>query len=88
MLCCQCPSQMTRCDRCVPLTHAEQVLSTTMRLLECVHLFPMVHQPQGLYVYFFFPLIHRSHSISFTRAQGIPKYNIGFVCVPVSMAWC
>jgi hypothetical protein len=26
----------------------------------------------------FFPLIHRSHSISFTRAQGIPKYKIGF----------
>jgi hypothetical protein len=26
--------------------------------------------------YFF--LIHRSHSISFTRAQGIPKYKIGF----------
>jgi hypothetical protein len=26
----------------------------------------------------FFSLIHRSHSISFTRAQGIPKYKIGF----------
>ncbi len=26
----------------------------------------------------FFFLIHRSHSISFTRAQGIPKYKIGF----------
>jgi hypothetical protein len=26
---------------------------------------------------FFFFLIHRSHSISFTRAQGIPRYNIG-----------
>jgi hypothetical protein len=26
----------------------------------------------------FFPLIHRSHSISFTRAQGVPKYKIGF----------
>jgi hypothetical protein len=25
-----------------------------------------------------FSLMHRSHSISFTRAQGIPKYNIGF----------
>ena len=25
-----------------------------------------------------FFLIHRSHSISFTRAQGIPKYKIGF----------
>ncbi len=25
----------------------------------------------------FFPLIHRSHSISFTRAQGIPRYKIG-----------
>ena len=25
-----------------------------------------------------FFLIHRSHSIKFTRAQGIPKYNIGF----------
>ncbi len=25
-----------------------------------------------------FFLIHRSHSISFTRAQGIPKYSIGF----------
>jgi hypothetical protein len=23
-------------------------------------------------------LVHRSHSISFTRAQGIPKYKIGF----------
>jgi len=23
-------------------------------------------------------LIRRSHSISFTRAQGIPKYKIGF----------
>jgi hypothetical protein len=23
-------------------------------------------------------LIHRFHSISFTRAQGIPKYKIGF----------
>ena len=29
----------------------------------------------GLPIFF---LIHRSHSISFTRAQGIPKYNIGF----------
>ncbi len=28
------------------------------------------------FVVFF--LIHRSHSISFTRAQGIPKYKIGF----------
>ncbi len=27
---------------------------------------------------FFFFLIHRFHSISFTRAQGIPKYKIGF----------
>ena len=27
---------------------------------------------------FFFFLIHRSHSISFTRAQGIPKYKIRF----------
>ena len=27
---------------------------------------------------FFFLLIHRSHSIRFTRAQGIPKYMIGF----------
>jgi hypothetical protein len=26
-----------------------------------------------------FFLIHRFHSISFTRAQGIPKYKIGFV---------
>ena len=26
----------------------------------------------------FFFLIHRSHSISFTRAQGIPKYKIRF----------
>jgi hypothetical protein len=26
----------------------------------------------------FFPLVRRSHSISFTRAQGIPKYTIGF----------
>ena len=26
----------------------------------------------------FFFLIHRFHSISFTRAQGIPKYKIGF----------
>jgi hypothetical protein len=26
----------------------------------------------------FFSLIHRCHSISFTRAQGIPKYKIGF----------
>jgi hypothetical protein len=25
-----------------------------------------------------FSLIHRSHSISFARAQGIPKYKIGF----------
>ncbi len=25
-----------------------------------------------------FSLIHRSHSVSFTRAQGIPKYKIGF----------
>ena len=25
-----------------------------------------------------FFLIHMSHSISFTRAQGIPKYKIGF----------
>ena len=25
-----------------------------------------------------FFLIHRSHSISFTRAQGIPRYKIGF----------
>jgi hypothetical protein len=25
-----------------------------------------------------FFLMHRSHSISFTRAQGIPEYNIGF----------
>ncbi len=25
-----------------------------------------------------FSLTHRSHSISFTRAQGIPKYKIGF----------
>ena len=25
-----------------------------------------------------FFLIHRSHSISFTRAQGIPKYKIRF----------
>ena len=25
-----------------------------------------------------FILIHRFHSISFTRAQGIPKYKIGF----------
>jgi hypothetical protein len=25
-----------------------------------------------------FFLIHRFHSISFTRAQGIPKYKIGF----------
>jgi hypothetical protein len=24
-------------------------------------------------------LAHRSHSISFTRAQGIPKYKLGFV---------
>ncbi len=24
-----------------------------------------------------FSLIHRSHSISFTRAQGIPRYKIG-----------
>ena len=23
-------------------------------------------------------IIHRFHSISFTRAQGIPKYKIGF----------
>jgi hypothetical protein len=30
-----------------------------------------------LFLIFFF-LIHRSHSISFTRAQGIPKYKIGF----------
>jgi hypothetical protein len=29
-------------------------------------------------IFFFFFLIHRSHSISFTRAQGIPKYKIGF----------
>ena len=28
--------------------------------------------------FFFFFLIHRFHSISFTRAQGIPKYKIGF----------
>ncbi len=26
----------------------------------------------------FSPLTHRSHSIGFTRAQGIPKYKIGF----------
>jgi hypothetical protein len=30
----------------------------------------------GEHIFFF--LIHRSHSISFTRAQGIPKYKIGF----------
>jgi hypothetical protein len=37
----------------------------------------------GVYVSFFF-LIHRSHSISFTRAQGIPKY----VCVGVCVCVC
>jgi hypothetical protein len=30
-----------------------------------------------MYYYYYFFLIHRSHSISFTRAQGIPKYKIG-----------
>jgi hypothetical protein len=41
--------------------------------------------PPSYYVFFhhsassgFFFLIHRSHSISFTRAQGIPKYKIRF----------
>jgi hypothetical protein len=29
-------------------------------------------------MYGVFFLIHRFHSISFTRAQGIPKYKIGF----------
>jgi hypothetical protein len=33
-----------------------------------------------------FFLIHRSHSISFTRAQGIPKYKIGFGIVS-KMGW-
>jgi hypothetical protein len=34
----------------------------------------------GAYLVFltFFFLTHRSHSISFTRAQGIPTYKIGF----------
>jgi hypothetical protein len=32
-------------------------------------------QPKVLVPFF---LIHRLHSISFTRAQGIPKYKIGF----------
>ena len=32
-----------------------------------------MHQRGG----YFFPK-HRSHSIRFTRAQGIPKYKIGF----------
>ncbi len=31
-----------------------------------------------LFFCFFVFLIHRSHSISFTRAQGIPKYKIRF----------
>ena len=36
-----------------------------------------------------FFLIHRSHSISFTKAQGIPKYKIGFgreklPCIPTA----
>jgi hypothetical protein len=35
-------------------------------------------------VFDFFSLIQRSHSISFTRAQGIPKYKIGFGRIPVS----
>ena len=32
----------------------------------------------SLAVFVFYFLIHRFHSISFTRAQGIPKYKIGF----------
>ncbi len=31
-----------------------------------------------LHLIHIFFLMHRSHSISFTRAQGIPKYKIGF----------
>ena len=35
----------------------------------------------------FFFLIHRSHSISFTRAHGIPKYKIGFARVKGWESW-
>jgi len=36
-------------------------------------------QPQlSPFALYFFLLIHRFHSISFTRAQGIPKYKLGF----------
>ncbi len=44
----------------------------------CAHAFFLVTPADGkdhLYTVF---LIRRSHSISFTRAQGIPKYKIGF----------
>ncbi len=33
----------------------------------------------------FFFLVHRFHSISFTRAQSIPKYKIGFGRFEVSL---
>jgi hypothetical protein len=33
-----------------------------------------LHAPQGRLSF----LVHRFHSISFTRAQGIPRYKIGF----------
>jgi hypothetical protein len=33
---------------------------------------------RGLPLFWPFFLKHRSHSISFTRPQGIPKYKIGF----------
>jgi heme/copper-type cytochrome/quinol oxidase subunit 2 len=38
----------------------------------------MVRVRRWLWCFRFFSLTHRSHSISFTRAQGIPKYKIGF----------
>jgi hypothetical protein len=48
--------------------------SARVRVFTCSSLFRCVPPPPSS----FFSLIHRSHSISFTRAQGIPKYKIGF----------
>jgi hypothetical protein len=68
-------------------TNGQFTVREPLRVPPCVHTHPLARAPHVPFLSVplrlccsncLFSLIHRSHSISFTRAQGIPKYKIGF----------
>jgi hypothetical protein len=57
--------------------HGRDTSSPFSTLAAPLSVHPRTHNCYDTHHPSFFPM-HRSHSISFTRAQGIPKYKIGF----------